>query len=226
MIETVDMTTPAAMMLDAPRTRSLRLQVYGFLATAFAGDLETLPDQAVIAAEAFNELPSDERLEAPGPGGPGDLEAEYVRLFLNTRPGAAGALPYGSLYLEDGASLLMGGWAEQVERLLQEEGLRVPSGGILVPDHATVACEYLSHLIGSGLDSAVRKDRRATGILLAKELSFLSGGFVAFMHGLHRAIEAADAPGIFRFAGELAAARSRLDRQLLLEVHPHASEER
>jgi len=228
-----DLEAPAAVLLDSSRCRSLRLQVYGFLARVFAGDLDDMPDGAAVAGAALGELqdlmPRGASGELPAPPaadlGRRDLESEYVRIFLNPEPGRAGALPYGSLYLESGKPRLMGAWAGEMERLLREEGLQIPAGGILLPDHAAVACEYLSHLIGRGLDPAVREDRSATGILLAKELSFIEGGFVEFMTGLRDAIVAADAPRLFRFAGELSAAQSGLDRLLLMEVFPHASQD-
>jgi len=79
------------------------------------------------------------------------LEAEYVRLFVNSLPEVPCA-PYGSVYFE---GTVMGVSTVEVAKIYEKYGLETDE----LADHIAVECQFLAWLREQdGHDTAVRED--------------------------------------------------------------------
>ncbi len=78
------------------------------------------------------------------------LQAEYVRLFVNSLPEVP-CPPYGSFYLE---KTLMGESTLRLKKLYASYGWQTDE----LPDHFAVELEFLAMLVALGEDAAVQED--------------------------------------------------------------------
>ncbi len=79
-----------------------------------------------------------------------DLEADYVRLFINARDGIVAPL-YQSCYEYDNAPL-MGASASAMQRRFESKGLALAGEMNEPPDHLAIELEYLYFLLKAGRD--------------------------------------------------------------------------
>lgn len=106
------------------------------LCAALAGLSSQLCPSAAVHAAAMNEAlvrHSDE-----------ELLVEYARLFIG--PYELLAPPYGSVYLDEGRSVMTDSTVETV-RMYREEGLSMDDDFKELPDHITAQLEFMYYLV-------------------------------------------------------------------------------
>jgi TorA-specific chaperone len=112
-----------------------------------------------------------DNLQVAAAADPGELEAEYVRLFIAAGGGVAAPL-YESCHA-GGKPRVMGESALAMRRRLADAGLELAGAANEPPDHLAVELEYLYHLLATGWtgdDSGDAAGAGAAGPAFAREV--------------------------------------------------------
>jgi len=135
-----------------------------------------LADDERLAGAEFESLAVDLRFLGNAPAG--ELEIEYVRLFLHGRP--VTAHPYESFYR--GGQLLDEACLDDLEALLAAAGVE-PGGNRVTPDHLGVELDFLALLVAGLADEDLEQRQREAVRHLAERLLFdhLTGFVEAFV---------------------------------------------
>lgn len=140
--------------------------------------LEPLSARAAREAEALDRTFREATEEA--------LQVEYARLFVG--PYEVEAPPYGSVYLDEGRTV-MGASTQEAARFYREEGLAIASEFRELPDHISAELEFLSFLITQGIGALEAGDAQEFLRLGRQQGRFLGDHLLRWAPSLCRRIE-------------------------------------
>jgi putative dimethyl sulfoxide reductase chaperone len=110
-----------------------------------------------------------------------DLEAlkiDFAKLFVG--PYKLLAAPYGSVYLDDGRTL-MGNSTLDVENRYREEGLDTAKDFKDAPDHITAELEFIHYLIFKEIEAISNSDMKTAIGFFQKQKCFLESHLLAWV---------------------------------------------
>ncbi|MFO7555410.1 MAG: molecular chaperone TorD family protein [Desulfobacterales bacterium] len=110
-----------------------------------------------------------------------DLEAlkiDFAKLFVG--PYKLLAAPYGSVYLDDGRTL-MGNSTLDVKNRYREEGLDTGKNFKDAPDHITAELEFMYYLIYKEIEAVSNSDMEAAIGFIQKQKCFLESHLIAWV---------------------------------------------
>lgn len=106
------------------------------------------------------------------------LKVDFSRLFVG--PYQLLAAPYGSVYLDDGRTL-MGSSTIDVENRYREEGLDTANDFKDAPDHITAELEFMYYLIFKEIEAFSNSDMETAIGFIQKQKSFLESHLIAWV---------------------------------------------